>query len=91
MVVRVSPCRSVFPQMEAQADAFEKEGGFTERLYRVRSQRRNDRAKPPNDTAFGGEGGIRTPGARLEHTAFPVPHLRPLGHLSHVKSAVTLQ
>lgn len=27
-------------QMEAQADAFEKEGGFTERLYRVRSQRR---------------------------------------------------
>lgn len=28
-------------QMDAQADAFEKEGGFTERLYRVRSQRRN--------------------------------------------------
>lgn len=27
--------------MEAQADAFEKEGGFTERLYRVRSARRN--------------------------------------------------
>ncbi len=27
-------------QMEAQADAFEKEGGFTERLYRVRSRRR---------------------------------------------------
>ena len=27
-------------QMEAQADAFEKEGGFTERLYRVRSERR---------------------------------------------------
>ncbi len=27
-------------QMEAQADAFEKEGGFTERLYRVRSARR---------------------------------------------------
>ena len=27
-------------QMEAQANAFEKEGGFTERLYRVRSERR---------------------------------------------------
>jgi len=27
-------------QMEAQADAFEKEGGFTERLYRIRSQKR---------------------------------------------------
>lgn len=30
-------------QMEAQADAFEKEGGFTERLYRRRTQRRNER------------------------------------------------
>ncbi len=28
-------------QIVAQAAAFEKEGGFTERLYRVRSQRRN--------------------------------------------------
>lgn len=28
-------------QMEAQADTFEKEGGFTERLYRVRSARRS--------------------------------------------------
>lgn len=27
-------------QMQAQADAFEKEGGFTERLYRMRSARR---------------------------------------------------
>ena len=27
-------------QIEAQADSFEKEGGFTERLYRIRSQRR---------------------------------------------------
>lgn len=32
-------------QMEAQADAFEKEGGFTERLYRRRTQRRS----PEND------------------------------------------
>jgi four helix bundle suffix protein len=30
-------------QMDAQADAFEKEGGFTERLYRVRSERRRDK------------------------------------------------
>jgi len=29
-------------QMEAQSDTFEKEGGFTERLYRVRSARRNN-------------------------------------------------
>jgi four helix bundle suffix protein len=28
-------------QMEAQADAFEKEGGFTERLYRIRQARRH--------------------------------------------------
>ncbi len=27
-------------QMDAQADAFEKEGGFTERLYRRRTERR---------------------------------------------------
>ncbi|OHB79137.1 MAG: four helix bundle protein [Planctomycetes bacterium RBG_16_64_10] len=30
-------------QMEAQAAAFEKEGGFTERLYRRRTQARRDR------------------------------------------------
>ncbi len=29
-------------QMEAQADVFEKEGGFTERQYRVRSAMRNN-------------------------------------------------
>ncbi len=28
-------------QLAAQAEAFEKDGGFTERLYRVRSQKRN--------------------------------------------------
>ena len=28
-------------QMDAQAGTFEKEGGFTERLYRRRTQRRN--------------------------------------------------
>lgn len=30
-------------QLSAQAEAFEKEGGFTERLYRIRSQRRTQR------------------------------------------------
>jgi four helix bundle suffix protein len=29
-------------QLSAQAAAFEKEGGFTERLYRVRRERRGD-------------------------------------------------
>ncbi len=33
-------CRLLERQLAAQAEAFEKEGGFTERLYRVRSQRR---------------------------------------------------
>ena len=28
-------------QMKAQAEAFEKEGGFTERLYKARTQKRN--------------------------------------------------
>jgi four helix bundle suffix protein len=34
-------CYLLDRQLAAQAEAFEKEGGFTERLYRVRSQRRN--------------------------------------------------
>lgn len=33
-------CYLLDRQLEAQAAAFEKDGGFTERLYRVRSQRR---------------------------------------------------
>ena len=36
-------------QLDAQTDAFEQEGGFTERLYRIRSQRRNP-SRPPNTT-----------------------------------------
>ena len=36
-------CHLLDRQLEAQAAAFEKEGGFTERLYRVRSQNRNQR------------------------------------------------
>jgi four helix bundle suffix protein len=33
-------CRLLDRQLASQAKAFEDEGGFTERLYRVRSQRR---------------------------------------------------
>ena len=36
-------CHLLDRQVEAQAAAFEKDGGFTERLYRVRSQNRNRR------------------------------------------------
>jgi four helix bundle suffix protein len=34
-------CYFLDRQLEAQAAAFQKEGGFTERLYRMRSERRN--------------------------------------------------
>jgi four helix bundle suffix protein len=34
-------CHLLDRQLKSQATAFEKEGGFTERLYRVRSQRRS--------------------------------------------------
>jgi four helix bundle suffix protein len=33
-------CHLLDRQLAAQAEAFEKEGGFTERLYRIRNQRR---------------------------------------------------
>ncbi len=36
-------CHLLDRQIAAQARAFEKEGGFTERLYRVRSERRNNK------------------------------------------------
>lgn len=35
-------CSLLDRQMEAQATAFEKEGGFTERLYKYRTQARNE-------------------------------------------------
>ncbi len=38
-------CYLLDRQLAAQAAAFEQEGGFTERLYRVRSNRRDDRAR----------------------------------------------
>ncbi len=41
-------CRNLLKnQLASQATAFEEEGGFTERLYRVRSRRRRDPTPPP--------------------------------------------
>jgi len=34
-------CSLLDRQLAAQAEAFETEGGFTERLYRIRSERRS--------------------------------------------------
>jgi len=39
-------CSLLDRQLAAQAKAFETEGGFTERLYRVRSEKRSSR--PPS-------------------------------------------
>jgi four helix bundle suffix protein len=36
-------CYLLDRQLAAQASAFEREGGFTERLYRVRSEKRSGR------------------------------------------------
>jgi four helix bundle suffix protein len=35
-------CYLLDRQVAAQAEAFEEEGGFTERLYRVRKRRRDE-------------------------------------------------
>jgi len=40
LVLIAVACGLLDRQIKAQAEAFEKEGGFTERLYRVRQQRR---------------------------------------------------
>ncbi len=44
LVLLAVVCPLLDRQIAAQADAFEAEGGFTERLYRVRSARRSRRA-----------------------------------------------
>ncbi|MFI5176241.1 MAG: four helix bundle suffix domain-containing protein [Terriglobia bacterium] len=41
-------CSLLDRQLAAQAKAFAAEGGFTERLYRLRSQRRSSRTSKPN-------------------------------------------
>jgi four helix bundle suffix protein len=43
LVLIAVACSLLDRQIAAQEKAFEKEGGFTERLYRVRSQRRDQR------------------------------------------------
>jgi len=46
-------------QLAAQAAAFEKEGGFTERLYRFRSRRQGQSSGPDGDRKPGHGGGRR--------------------------------
>jgi four helix bundle suffix protein len=46
LVLLAVSCSLLDRQLAAQATAFETEGGFTERLYRVRSQKRSSR--PPS-------------------------------------------
>lgn len=43
-------CSLLDRQLAAQAKAFETEGGFTERLYRVRSEKRSSRLPPTKST-----------------------------------------
>jgi four helix bundle suffix protein len=40
-------CYLLDRQLAAQATAFEREGGFTERLFRVRSEKREAREREP--------------------------------------------
>jgi four helix bundle suffix protein len=42
-------CKLLDRQLEAQAKAFEDEGGFTERLYRVRSRKRRPSSSSERD------------------------------------------
>jgi len=42
-------CSLLGRQLASQARAFEDEGGFTERLYRVRSRRRRPSSSPESD------------------------------------------
>ncbi len=43
LVLLAVACSLLDRQLAAQATAFETEGGFTERLYRVRSEKRKSR------------------------------------------------
>ena len=47
LVLLAVACSLLDRQLAAQATAFETEGGFTERLYRVRSEKRSSRPRPP--------------------------------------------
>jgi four helix bundle suffix protein len=48
LVLLAVACSLLDRQLAAQAKAFEAEGGFTERLYRVRSQKRSSRTSKHN-------------------------------------------
>ncbi|MGB7623606.1 MAG: four helix bundle suffix domain-containing protein [Terriglobia bacterium] len=50
LVLLAVACSLLDRQIAAQAKAFEAEGGFTERLYRVRSQRRSSRTSSTKST-----------------------------------------
>ncbi len=48
LVLLAVACSLLDRQLAAQAEAFETEGGFTERLYRIRSERRSTPPKKAN-------------------------------------------
>ncbi|MCX5817536.1 MAG: four helix bundle suffix domain-containing protein [Proteobacteria bacterium] len=50
LVLLVVACSLLDRQLAAQAKAFETEGGFTERLYRVRSEKRSSRFSSTQST-----------------------------------------
>ena len=50
LVLLAVACSLLDRQLAAQATAFETEGGFTERLYRVRSEKRSSRPSPTRST-----------------------------------------
>jgi four helix bundle suffix protein len=52
-------CRLLDRQLDAQAQAFEKDGGFTERLYRIRSRRRGQSSGPDRNRQPESGGGGR--------------------------------
>jgi four helix bundle suffix protein len=49
LVLLAVACSLLDRQLAAQAEAFETEGGFTERLYRVRSEKRSSRPPSTDD------------------------------------------
>jgi four helix bundle suffix protein len=51
LVLLAVACSLLDRQLAAQAKAFETEGGFTERLYRVRSENRSSRPRPTRSAA----------------------------------------
>lgn len=50
LVLLAVACSLLDRQLEAQAKAFEEEGGFTERLYRVRTEKRSSRTSSRRST-----------------------------------------